>query len=319
MDIFTSIDDLDLSDRPGPRVMTAGVFDGVHRGHQRLLARAREAAGDGCGVVFSFPNHPLSVLAPAYQPRMLLSEERKRTILDRLGVDVLISPHFTPELANLEPGEFIERVIVKACRVERVIVGFDFRFGRGGGGDAAFLKSAGERHGFEVEVLPPVYHREWPISSTRIRELIEEGRAHTAMEMLGRPHELEGPVIHGFGRGTALGFPTANLVFDARFAMPGSGVYAVLATVDGGNRAYRAMMNIGVSPTFAGTEYRPEVFLLDYEGDSLYERRMRVYFIERIREERKFPDAEALIERIRTDERIARAVLEGADGLSLFL
>jgi riboflavin kinase/FMN adenylyltransferase len=101
--------------------------------------------------------------------------------------------------------------------------------------------------------------------------------------------------------------------------MPASGVYAVLATVDGGNRAYRAMMNIGVSPTFAGTEYRPEVFLLDYEGDSLYERRMRVYFIERIREERKFPDAEALIERIRTDERIARAVLEGADGLSLFL
>ncbi|NQU43269.1 riboflavin biosynthesis protein RibF, partial [bacterium] len=286
MRLFRELEDVNGLELPSPRIMTAGVFDGLHRAHCTLVRGVVEKARSetsGSSMVFTFSNHPLSVLAPAYQPKKLLSSERKAQLLNLTGLDVLIMPEFTARLAALDPDAFIQEVLVGRFRVDHLVVGFDFRFGSQGCGDADLLVRRGRELGFEVEVLPAVYEQEWPVSSTRIRELVEEGRVRLAADMLGRPYELEGPVVHGHGRGTGLGYPTANLLFDPAFATPASGVYAVLASIDG--RIHPAMMNLGSSPTFQGTEYRPEVFLFDYAGESLYDNRLRVYFIERLREE----------------------------------
>jgi len=321
MRLIDSLESLDLSDSPSPRVLTAGVFDGLHLAHQRLvhltLRAAHRKEPGGTAIVLTFANHPLSVLAPAYVPKKLLSAQRKAVLLDRMGVDVLVMPEFTPAVAAITPERFVEEILVRKCRINHLVVGFDYRFGVSGTGDTRFLSEAGRLQRFQVEVAAAVTHEEWTVSSTRIRELIEEGRVHLASEMLGRPYELCGPTVRGYGRGTQLGFPTANLVFDPSFAIPASGVYAVQVLLAG--RVHGGMMNIGSSPTFAGTEYRPEVFLFDYEGEELYGRELRVYFIERLREERKFPSAAALRERLGVDEVMARAVLESKGGIDLAL
>lgn len=318
MRVITDLDTLDLHDCPSPRCLTLGVFDGLHCAHQALVRRCVEDAGEkGSSIVFTFSNHPLSVLAPAYEPRKLLSTDRKRQVLKRLGVDVLVLLEFSRELADMAPQAFLEKILEARCRVDRLVVGFDFRFGRDAQGCTTFLEEVALEKDIAFEVAPALYHNEWPVSSTRIRETIEEGHLRLAMEMLGRPYELAGPVIHGFGRGTALGYPTANIVFDPAFAAPASGVYAVYVVA--GKEVWPGMMNIGSSPTFEGTEYRPEVFLLDYSGGSLYDRDVRVFFIERIREERKFPSPEALVERIKRDEEIARALLLQRERPDFFL
>ena len=339
MRLIDSLESLDLSDSPSPRVLTAGVFDGVHLAHQRLvhltLRAAHRKEPGGTAIVLTFANHPLSVLAPAYVPKKLLSAQRKAVLLDRMGVDVLVMPEFTLAVAAMTPERFVEEILVRKCRINHLVVGFDYRFGASGTGDTRFLSEAGRLQRFQVEVAAAVTHEEWTVSSTRIRELIEEGRVHLAAEMLGRPYELSGPTVRGYGRGTQLGFPTANLVFDPSFAIPASGVYAVFVLVENPQPPVLStqhsalgtqhsllcggMMNIGSSPTFAGTEYRPEVFLFDYEGEELYGRELRVYFIERLREERKFPSAAALRERLGVDETMARAVLESKGGIDLAL
>ncbi|MFP4382216.1 MAG: bifunctional riboflavin kinase/FAD synthetase [Candidatus Sumerlaeia bacterium] len=320
MQIIRDLDSFKPDKSPHPRVMTAGVFDGVHRGHQGLIQRVREQAGaDGTGIVFTFSNHPLSVLAPAYVPRFLMSHRRKLEIFEKMGVDLTIAPEFTTAFADQSPERFIDKVLIGQFAIDKLIVGFDFRFGKDGLGTNQWLSEIARHKGFEVEILPPVFEEEWTISSTRIREFVNDGRMKEAMKMLGRPYELEGPVIHGFGRGRKLGFPTANLDFDTKFALPGSGVYAVFAALPDTGDVYGGMMNVGSSPTFSGTEYRPEVFLFDYENGSLYDKTMRIYFIERIREERKFPSADALVERIRVDEKLARAILENEKNRDLMI
>jgi len=313
MQIFSQLHTLFSQDLPHPRVLTAGVFDGMHCAHQTLVRRVVQEAhasdsAPGTALVFTFANHPLTHLAPAYQPKQLLALERKKEALQKLGVDVLLMPEFSGELAEITPQAFVEEILVGCYGIDRLVVGFDFRFGAGANGSMALLQELGRKHGFEVEMLSAVQHGEWTISSTRIRELVEEGQVRLAAELLGRPYELEGPVIHGYGRGATLGYPTANVQFDPAFAIPGSGVYAVFVEVEG--RRYGAMMNLGISPTFEGSMYRPEAFLFDYPGDDLYGKTARVYFMERLREERKFANAEALIERIKVDETLARAILE---------
>jgi len=314
MIVHEDIGSLDLRALARPRVVTVGVFDGLHRGHQRLVRRAveRAAQGEGTGgaaVVLTFPNHPLSVLAPPYTPRQLVSAERKRELLGKLGVSVVVMPPFTREMASTPAGVFLEEVLLRKCAADAIVAGGDFRFGMDGRGDTRLLAEAGRARGFELEVLPPLHHGDWLISSTRIRELIEEGRVRLAGEMLGRPYDLSGMVVHGFGRGRQLGFPTANLEFDADFVIPASGVYAVLVAFADG-RLVGGMMNIGTSPTFGDAGRRAEVFLFDYEGESLYGSTLRVYFVERLREERKFVSTEDLQGRLRVDERIARALIE---------
>ncbi|MBN1868624.1 riboflavin biosynthesis protein RibF [Candidatus Sumerlaeota bacterium] len=312
MIVFDSLEAFDRDAFGRPRALTAGVFDGVHVAHRRLLARTVEIArGDearGTAIVFTFANHPLSILAPPYHPKLLLSRERKIELIERAGIDALVIQEFSRDLASLAPETFIDEVLASRLGVDRLIVGFDFRFGESGRGDAAMLEARAPDRGFAVETIPAVLHEDWAIGSTRIRELVEEGRVRLASELLGRPHELEGRVVRGFGRGAQLGFPTANIEFDPRFAMPPSGVYAVY--VSDGDKVHGGMMNIGSSPTFAGAVYRHEAFLFDFQGEDLYGRTLRVHFVDRMREERKFASEQELTERLRVDEKIARAILE---------
>lgn len=312
---------------PRPHSLTVGVFDGLHLAHQALVRRAVEAripapppveagaptppplpAPPGTAIVFTFSNHPLSVLAPPYTPKTLLAPERKVELLEAMGVDVLVMPEFSSALALIEPEAFVRDFLCGALQVDRLIVGYDFRFGHGGAGNPELLLALGGAYGFEVTVVPAIHHEDRPISSTLIRELIDAGRVRAASELLGRPYELEGPVLHGLGRGATIGFPTANIRFDPAFATPAAGVYAV--RVLDGPRVYSAMMNLGTRPTFSGTDFSPEVYLFDFSGE-LYGHRLRLQFVERLREERKFASVAELQDRLRVDERLARAVLNG--------
>lgn len=310
-----------LDDRlyPHPRVLSLGVFDGMHRGHQQLIRRTVEAAhqpdggsGRGTAIVFTFKNHPLSLLAPPYTPKRLSSPAQKAFLLEKMGADVLIMPEFDPSIASLSAARFLDEVLLEKLGVDRIIAGFDFRFGQRGEGDCRYLAEQGRVRGISVEVLPALYHGGSIISSTRIRELLEEGRVGEVLEMLGRPYSLEGPVVRGFGRGRGLGYPTANVEFDRSFVLPGSGVYAIFAQCEGS--LYGGMMNIGTSPTFGDADYRAEANLFDFAGESLYGQAMRISFVERIREERRFASAEDLKRRIRLDEKLARAVVGSFQG-----
>jgi riboflavin kinase/FMN adenylyltransferase len=227
---------------------------------------------------------------------------------------LLVIPPFTREFAAMPPEDFVREVLAGTLGIDRLVVGYDFRFGKQGAGDTALLERLAAECGFELEVVAAIYDDGVPVSSTHVRELIDTGRVHIAMEKLGRPYELAGSVVHGYGRGGKLGFPTANVEFDPAFAIPPSGVYAVLVDVSG--RLYKGMMNIGASPTFAGNQYRCEAFLLDFgqDGDEgphdLYGQTVRVLFIDRLREERKFESVHALQERLHVDETITRAILD---------
>lgn len=295
-----------------PRILTSGVFDGLHQAHRllvrKVVEKARSTADGGTAMVFTFANHPLSVLAPPYAPKTLLTQARKEAILEEMGVDVLVMPPFTVELASTDPRTFVEEILVRRLAIDHLIVGYDFRFGKDGQGDTEFLRRMATEHGFGLEVVSAVFHEEHPVSSTYIRDLIDLGRVRLASEILGRPYELEGPVVHGHGRGAQLGFPTANVDFDTSFAIPAAGVYAVYAVLNG--QALRGMMNIGWSPTFAGSLYRAEVFLFDFEKRDLYGETLRIFFMERIREERKFENVHALLERLRVDETLTHAILD---------
>jgi riboflavin kinase/FMN adenylyltransferase len=297
---------------PRPRILTSGVFDGLHLAHQQLIRKvvekARVPSGRGTAMVFTFSNHPLSVLAPPYAPKTLLTTARKQEILEQMGVDVLVMPPFTAELASTDPQTFVEEILVKRLAIDHLVVGYDFRFGKDGQGDTEFLKQKSVEFGFGLDVVSAVFHEEHPVSSTYIRDLIDMGRVRLASEILGRPYELEGPVVHGHGRGAQLGFPTANVDFDTSFAIPAAGVYAVYAVLNG--QVCKGMMNIGWSPTFTGSLYRAEVFLFDFEKRDLYDETLRIVFIERIREERKFENVHALLERLRVDETLTRAILD---------
>ena len=309
VEFYDSLQDVNGSRWPSPRVLCAGVFDGVHLAHQRLAGRTVEAAGEtGTSIVFTFANHPLSVLAPPYVPLMLSTSSRKRELLEATGIGVLAMVPFDAALAAMSPEAFVSDVLVGRFRVDRLVVGFDFRFGNQGAGHVETLEHLGKTHGFHVETLAPVREGEWVVSSTRVRELIDEGRLRDAEKLLGRPYEVEGNVVRGHGRGTKLGYPTANLAIDRTYALPPSGVYAVGVRV--GERLHGGMMNIGYNPTFDGTHYSPEVFLFDYDGEPLYDTRLTVLFVQRIREERKFATAALLSERLAIDEKLARTMID---------
>ncbi len=310
MIVYRSLEEVESQCLKKPVILTTGMFDGLHLAHRELVGetvdRAHEAQGSA--VVFTFGNHPLSVLAPSYAPQALMSCERKAWMLEQLGVDVLVQMDFSESFASILADDFVRDILMDRFHIEQIIVGYDFRYGFQGLGTAEILSEVGQELGFGVEVVRAMYNEEWPISSTRIRELINAGRVGNASKLLGRPYDLAGPVGKGHGRGKALGFPTANLEINSDFVTPASGVYAVLVQL--GDAVHYGMLNIGSSPTFSGTEYRLEVFLINYEGADFYEQTIRIFFVERIREERKFPSSQALVERLKKDQQIAGSMLD---------
>jgi riboflavin kinase/FMN adenylyltransferase len=303
---------------PEPAV-TVGNFDGVHRGHQSLVAEAvaEARARGGTAVALTFDPHPSRVLSPDRAPSSLMTLDQKAETLARLGIDRLAVLPFTFELSRETAADFARLVLRDALGARAVVVGEGFRFGRGREGDLATLAALGGSLGFAVRGTRPVIHEGAPISSTRIREALARGAVAGAREMLGRSFFVDGPVVRGAGRGRTLGLPTANVAV-VNETLPARGVYACWCRVaeeegaPGQGAARAAVVNIGHRPTFGGVGLSVETHLLDFEAD-LYGRTLRVEFEERLREERPFTDADALVRQVRDDIARARKMLDIVD------
>jgi riboflavin kinase/FMN adenylyltransferase len=293
---------------PGPGAVVAiGNFDGVHDGHRAVLRRLFALAAEQCApsCVLTFDPAPTAVLAPErHQARILTLADRVRLLGDE-GVDAVVIEPFTRAFAENSARWFAEELLGKHLRVRGVVVGYDFRFGHMRKGDVAALREW-------LPGVPVVEVAAWessgaPVSSSRVRRLVASGAVEDAAALLGRPHFLRGTVVSGDQRGRTIGFPTANIVSDVEL-LPAHGVYAVRARVDDEGPAHAGVANIGMRPTFAGTELRVEVHLLDFAGD-LYGHRLAVDLVARVRGEQRFDGVAALVAQIGRDVERAREIL----------
>lgn len=291
-----------------PSAVALGVFDGVHLGHRAILgtAAARAAEAGLTSVVCTFDPHPAEVLQPGRAPGLITTLDERLDLIAESGLDAALVLDFTPELAAVEPEAFVKEVLAHHLRAREVVVGFNHRFGRGARGDAHLLESLGGRLGLRVHVVPPLAVDGVPVSSTEIRAALRRGDLPAAERLLGRPYSLGGVVQEGAGRGRTLGFPTANVRPDRPVLVP-TGVYACRAAVVDGAR-YRAVVNIGVRPTFGESSVVVEAHLLDVAPE-LYGRRLTLELVARLREERKFASADELRGQIARDVEAARARL----------
>lgn len=290
---------------PAPLAVAVGNFDGVHLGHRALLDAARDKAraGGGRAAVLTFTPHPARLFAPDRAPPLILSLERRLQLIEAAGIELAVVEPFTRAFAAIEADDFVRDVLARDLGAREVVVGYDFSFGRGRAGRPDRLSALGKQLGLGVEIVQPVAVAGVTCSSTRVRELVRDGRVAEAAALLGRPYEIEGVVARGAGRGRTLGYPTANLAPEAEL-LPGLGIYAGRAEVlDGAEAGLRqvAAVSIGRNPTFAGDGGTVvEAYLLDYEGD-LYGRRIRLELGERLRDELRFESVEALVAKIADD------------------
>jgi riboflavin kinase/FMN adenylyltransferase len=293
--------------------LTIGVFDGLHRGHQVLIQEVVRTAQEAnlTSLIISFPDHPLSVLAPPYSPKKLIYPDRKREVLQRLGVDYLAEVPFTQRFSTWEPDAFVEQVLMARCQMSALVCGYDFTFGRGGSGSIETLRGLESRLGFSVRVVDAVADKDVFVKSTHIRDLLFNGAVEEAANLLTRPYELRDTVVQGAQRGRTIGYPTANLQITPAYVMPANGVYVCAARVHdaaAGQPAYAAMVNIGHNPTFGAQQLSVEAHLLDFRGE-LVGRTLELHFIARIREERKFSGVDQLVEQLKRDEQTTRNTL----------
>lgn len=302
MEIYTTI--TDLTKRFPKIAVVLGTFDGVHLGHQKIISRAVELAKitGGTSVVFTFSNHPLSIVAPNRCPQQISTSEYKAELLAALGVDVLLNIPFTHDFAKMSPEEFLSQLAQK-LNPKYVVVGPNYSFGYKSAGTPELLKSAEQRYGFKAEIMEAFDIDGTIISSTLIRQLIREGKVADAAKILGRPFKLSGKVIKGEQRGRTLGYPTANLAVIPDLVAPADGVYAV--RVHTSLAVYGGIANIGTNPTFNGRDRHIEVYLFNYKGD-LYGKTIGIEFFEYIRGEKTFLSVDQLIDQIRRDINIAQ-------------
>jgi riboflavin kinase/FMN adenylyltransferase len=298
-------------------VTTIGVFDGVHRGHQQIIARARELAAERGvpTVLMTFTPHPSEVVRPGSHPPQLTTNTRKAELAAELGVDVVVFLPFTLEFSKLTPKEFIHQAVVAELHADAVVVGENFRFGHKAAGDVAMLAELGSRWGFDSEGVTLLTEAGRPISSTYIRSCVEAGDLAAAAHALGRPHRLDGVVVRGDQRGRDLGFPTAN-VRPAEFAaVPADGIYAgrVVRIDEWGNTltglpALPAAISVGSNPTFDGRRRSVEAYVLDFDSD-LYGQNLGVEFVHRLRGMVRFDTVEDLITQMTDDVTQTRQLL----------
>jgi riboflavin kinase / FMN adenylyltransferase len=302
----------------GPTVVTIGVFDGVHRGHRVILDRALAIAhGSGPGsadhplpvVVVTFDPHPAEVVRAGSHPAMLSTIEHRATLLNDAGASAVLVLHFSPSLARLTPEEFVQSVLVDRLHAQAVVVGANFRFGHRAVGTVASLELLGSELGFTTEGVGLVGDEGVVWSSTYVRQCVAEGDVEAAASALGRPHRLEGVVVHGDHRGRELGYPTANLSLTRHAAVPADGVYAGQLVRADGTRL-TAAVSIGTNPTFDGSERRVEAFVLDVDDLDLYGEHVSLDLPFRLRDTLRFETVEALLAQMADDVVRTRALID---------
>jgi riboflavin kinase / FMN adenylyltransferase len=306
MEVFRDIKDFR---RPESKtVVTMGNFDGIHLGHQALVGNA-VAEARKCGaksLVFTFEPHPLKLLAPERAPKMILNHQDKMDILRALGVDIVIVQNFDRDFANIQAEDFVGRYFIERLNLSKIWLGRDLRFGRGREGGVEDLIRWGGEQGFDVGIVEPILVEGTRISSSRIRQLIGEGRVNEVEPMLGRYHFISGNVVNGHRRGRELGFPTANLVTTTE-VVPGDGIYATLMELK--NRRWLSVSSVGRNPTFGEGARTIETFILDFAQD-IYGESVALSFVQRIREERKFYEIENLVSQMHQDVKAAYAIFD---------
>ncbi len=288
-----------------------GMFDGVHVGHRMVLENAlREARLKNLtSVVFSFARHPQFLLSKTPTDQLSTLEERL-SIFEDMGFDAALILDFDEKLKSMSALDFVKTILLRHLDVENVSVGYDHCFGAGRQGDGEFLSRCGREFGFNVQIIDPVRVQDQIVSSTLIRKLLKFGNLKQANMLLGRPYSLTGTVVKGVQRGRQLGFPTANLEIKPFRVIPAAGTYGGMAQI--GGISYRAVCNIGLSPTFGDqTARRIEVHLLDYAGENFYGERLAMAFYRKLRDERKFSSVSDLIAQIRRDcDEVAHETLQ---------
>jgi riboflavin kinase/FMN adenylyltransferase len=293
-------------------VVAIGVFDGVHYGHRTVVGRAVELAHTlgTPSVVITFDPHPDEVVRPGTHPPLLSTIDHRCALLAELGVDAVCVLPFTRELASMSPAEFVDHVLLERFHAVGVVVGENFRFGHRASGDPETLQELGQDGGFTAEAVPLLAGQGGVWSSTYVRGLIQAGDVKNAAYSLGRPHRVEGTVVHGDHRGRELGYPTANLSTTPHAAVPADGVYAarlVVAPYTSHAVSYPAAVSVGTNPTFDGQERRVEAYALDETGLDLYGTHVAVDFVDRIRGQVRFEGEHALTELV---AQMARDVAE---------
>ena len=288
-------------------ILTIGVFDGVHLGHQYLLSKLAELSRKRnlSSLVVTFRQHPQQVLAPQAKLLFLTDLAQRINLLKKAGVEKVVILSFTRELAELSAREFLG-LLKKHLRMRGLVIGSDSTLGRNREANASELKELGQEMGFSLTVVPPLKIGGEVVSSTALRNALARGDMNRVAKLSGRPFGLEGEVVKGTGWGIKLGFPTANLNINPEQALPQDGVYATWAFIDG--ESCQSVTNIGRRPTFGLNEPTVEVHLLEYSGD-LYGQNLRITFLERLREEKQFEDTEELKKQIIEDIRQGRAIL----------
>src|SRR5882762_2875194 len=297
-------------------VLTMGTFDGLHRGHQAVLAEVqrRARAGNLASVLVTFDPHPLAVVNPAAAPKLLTLPEEKEGLVRAAGIDRFVLMPFTPAVAQLDAEAFVSR-LCDEYGMRELVMGYDHGFGRGRAGDVELVERLAREQGFRMAVVDAVRDSGQPISSTLIRSGVAHGDLDAAARWLGRRYSIRGTVVRGAGRGRTIGVPTINLAPpDARKLLPPDGVYAVRVRIlESGSRILGGMMNQGARPTFGEQARALEVHLFDFDGE-LYGETVDVEWVRRLRDVQAFPSREALVAQLERDRQAARATLNRRRG-----
>lgn len=304
MKVFTGVNEAGKINNP---VVAIGNFDGIHRGHAALIARVIEESSKikGTPTVLTFFPHPLTVINPYLNIEQITPLSDKLKIMEELGIEAAFILKFDDEFSKTMPADFAEEFILKKLGAKKVVVGYDFSFGKNKAGNIEMFKELGERMGFEVIIVPPVMEGERVVSSTRIRSFLKEGLIRDAALFLGRPYIVKGVTVKGNKIGKLIGFPTANLSIKD-YLIPRKGVYAAYVMMV--DKRYKGVLSIGPAPTFNIDDFSFEAHILDFEDD-VYGKEMAVEFVERLRGIEKFKDVEDLKKQIRYDIEKARQIL----------
>lgn len=289
--------------------LTIGVFDGVHLGHQKIINEVVATCRKNglTSLVITFEVHPRKILSSSIEGSITTISERIN-IISQMGMEACIVTDFKQEVMNYEATEFVEEVLIDKLKMRELWVGTNFFFGKGRKGDVKLLQELSTKKGFKLHIVEPVNFENEVISSTKIREYLKEGNVRKVNLFLSRPYSISAEVIRGVKRGRVLGYPTANLKWEKEILLPKEGVYAVKVKID--DEEYDGMANLGYQPTFGGKEeFRFEVHILDFEKE-IYSKKLKVLFIDRIRDEKLFENRYALIEQLKEDEKKVRGILK---------